>query len=80
MGRESKEKIDRCVERGGGERKNCSEIERERESENQDKDIGTNEGKGENISPPVIGASGGKDRKGWRVTVKAKGPRENSAS
>jgi len=30
------------------------------------------------MSLPVIGASREKDGKGWRITVEAKGPRENS--
>lgn len=40
-----------------GERKNCRIREEERNEQKQDKDIEKKEGKGENISLPVIGAS-----------------------
>lgn len=48
-------------------------------------DIGKNEGKGEVVclSPSLVGVrrkkSGReKEKEGWRITVEAKGPRENS--
>lgn len=81
MGREEKKRYrdrDRYRE---GKGKSHGKREEERDEQNQDKDIEKNEEKGRErgcLSLSVIGVGREKDRKGWRITMEAMGPRENS--